>query len=79
MSDRPKAGDRVCIVSMDGCMADTRGKERWGRIVRVENRVVYGSHLATPYADIAYDDGSAGQHWAGDMFRQSAGHFEAQI
>ncbi len=79
MRDLPEQGDRVCIVQMDGCMAHVRGAERWGKIIRIGNRVVYGSPSPSLYADIEFDDGSTGAQYAGDMFRSPDGHFEMQI
>lgn len=45
MRELPKPGDRFCIVQMNGCMGETRGRERWGTVERIEDREVYGSSM----------------------------------
>ena len=78
MRDMPKAGDRLCIVQMNGCMGETRGRERWGTVERIEDREVYGASVPIPMALVSYDDNTSGWQVTADAFRQPAGHFERQ-
>jgi hypothetical protein len=77
MWERPKQGDRVCIVRMDGCMAETRGPEKWGSVERVEDREVYGSGSPVPMALLNFDDGTTAWEVVADAFRKGD-HFERQ-
>lgn len=52
-----RVGSRVCLVQLDGCMATVRNNERWGRVIKLEDKVVYGSRKAFPFALIKLDNG----------------------
>jgi len=48
---------RVCIVSMNGCMAQSRGNLREGTVTGIIYRKVYGDTKERPYAQIRLDNG----------------------
>ncbi len=52
------AGNRVRIVSMNGCMAHSRENPREGVIISIIKKKVYGDTKERPYAQIQLDNGN---------------------
>ena len=53
-----KVGDRVRIVSMNGCMAHARDDPREGTVTRIDTKRIYGSGTSKHrYAQIRLDSG----------------------
>lgn len=57
MPTKLSVGNRVCIVSMNGCMAHSRENPRKGVIIAIIKKKVYGDTKERPYAQIQLDDG----------------------
>lgn len=77
MRPLPKAGDRLCVVRMDGCMAHVRGPERWGTIVAQADVTVRRNGCPEPWAAVRFDDGAVSAEHVGDAV-DKGDHFERQ-
>lgn len=77
-----RPGSRVCVVYMDGCMAHVRNGERWGVVLYLEHRVVYGSSRAFLFARTKYDNGTEDWQPAAPnelQYHVNGNYFERQI
>lgn len=76
--EQPQIGDRLCVVAMNGCMADARGMEQLGTIVDIQDRPSYGALGLVRMALLKRDDGSVGWEALAGSFRVD-NHFERHI